>query len=106
MRRKLAAFLICALTLAPVAVAQTRHIPDFAKRGNFVDIEGPIVEIDGQKMRLAPGARIRSQSNLFIVPTSLPPGTLVKYTLDGMGQIHRVWVLTPEEAAAPDKTPR
>jgi len=28
----------------------------------------------------------------------------VKYELDSAGQIRRVWVLTPEEAAAPDKT--
>ena len=104
MRTKLVAFLVCALMLAPVAVAQVRQIPDVAKRGNIVHIEGPIVEIDGQRMRLSPGARIRSQDNLFIVPMSLPPGALVKYTLDGSGQIRRVWVLTPEEAAAPDKT--
>ncbi len=104
MRTKLAAFLICALMLAPAAVAQMRQIPDVAKRGNIVHIEGPIVEIDGQRMRLSPGARIRSQDNLFIVPMSLPAGALVKYTLDASGQIRRVWVLTPEEAAAPDKT--
>lgn len=105
MRIKLLAFLICALMLASAAVAQMRQIPDNAKRGNIVHIEGPIVEIDGQRMRLSPGARIRSQTNLFIVPMSLPPGALVKYTLDGSGQIRRIWVLTPEEAAAPDKTP-
>ena len=105
MRIKLVAFLICALMLATTAVAQMRQIPDFAKRGNIVDIQGPIVEIDGQQMRLSPGAQIRSQANLFIVPMSLQPGALVKYTLDGSGQIRRIWVLTPEEAAAPDKTP-
>jgi hypothetical protein len=104
MRTKLVAFLICALMLASAAVAQVRQIPDVAKRGNIVHIQGPIVEIDGQRMRLSPGARIRSQANLFIVPMSLPPGALVKYTLDGSGQIRRIWVLTPEEAAAPDKT--
>jgi hypothetical protein len=105
MRTKLVAFLICALMLASAAVAQVRQIPDVAKRGNIVHIQGPIVEIDGQRMRLSPDARIRSQANLFIVPMSLPPGALVKYTLDGSGQIRRIWVLTPEEAAAPDKTP-
>ncbi len=105
MRTKLVAFLVCTLMLASAAVAQMRQIPDDAKRGNIVHIQGPIVEIDGQRMRLSPGARIRSQGNLFIVPMSLPPGALVKYTLDGSGQIRRIWVLTPEEAAAPDKTP-
>ena len=57
-------------------------------------------------MRLSPAAQIRNRDNLFIVPMSLPRGALVKYTLDGSGQIHRVWVLTAAEIAAPDKSPR
>jgi hypothetical protein len=56
-------------------------------------------------MSLSASAQSRGQNNLIIVPMSLPPGALVKYTLDGNGQIHRVWVLTPEEAAAPDRKP-
>ena len=106
MRRKLLVLLICALVLPVAAMAQVRQIPDFAKRGNIVHLQDTIVEIDGQPMRLSAGAQIRSRDNLIIVPMSLPRGALVKYTLDGTGQIHRVWVLTPEEAAAPDKKPR
>ena len=87
-------------------MAQVRQIPDLAKRGSIVHIQDTIVEIDGQPMRLSAGALIRSRDNLFIVPMSLPRGALVKYTLDGTGQIHRVWVLTPEEVAAPDKEPQ
>ena len=106
MRTKLIALLICALLLPTAAMAQLRPIPDSAKRGHIAEIEGAIVEIDGTRMRLAPGAQIRNRNNMIIMPMSLPPGTLVKYTLDGLGQIHRVWVLTREEAAAPDKTPQ
>jgi len=106
MRTKLSALLICALMLPAAAMAQVRQIPDIAKRGNIVHIQDTIVEIDGQRMRLSAGAQIRSRDNLFIVPMSLPPGALVKYTLDSSGQIHRVWVLTAEETAAPDKRPR
>ncbi|MBI5912760.1 MAG: hypothetical protein HY848_22745 [Betaproteobacteria bacterium] len=105
MRRKLLALLICALLVPAAALAQLRPIPDFAKRGSIVHIQGTIVEVDGQPMRLSAGAQIRSRDNLFIVPMSLPRGAPVKYTLDGSGQIHRVWVLTAEEAAAPDKKP-
>jgi len=105
MRRRLLALLICTLVLPVAAMAQVRQIPDFAKRGNIVHLQDTMVQIDGQPMRLSPAAQIRSQDNLIIVPMSLPPGALVKYTLDGMGQIHRVWVLTAEEAAAPDKKP-
>jgi hypothetical protein len=105
MRRKLLSFLVCALVLPAATVAQVRQIPDDAKRGNIVHVQGNMVKIDGQPMRLSAGAQIRGRNNLIIVPMSLPPGALVKYTLDRMDQIHRVWLLTPEEAAAPDKKP-
>ena len=105
MRRKLFALLICALVMPVSAMAQARQIPDNAKRGSIVHIQDALVEIDGQPMRLSASAQTRSQNNLIIMPVSLPPGALVKYTLDGTGRIYRVWVLTPEEAAAPDKKP-
>ena len=105
MRRILLALLICALVTPAAAIAQVRQIPDSARRGSIVHIQDTIVEVDGQQMRLSTAAQIRSRDNLIIVPMSLPRGALVKYTLDGSGQIHRVWVLTPEEAAAPDRKP-
>ncbi|MBE0626238.1 MAG: hypothetical protein IH606_15630 [Burkholderiales bacterium] len=106
MRSKLLALLICFIVIPATALGQVRQIPDAAKRGNIVHIQETIVEIDGERMRLSAGARIRSRDNLLIVPMSLPPGALVKYTLDNSGQIHRVWVLTAAEAAAPDKNQR
>jgi hypothetical protein len=106
MRRTLFALLICALVLPVSAMAQARPIPDTAMRGSMVHIQDTAVELDGKPMRLSPAAQIRAQNNMLIVPMSLPPGALVKYTLDSSGQIHRVWVLTAEEAAAPDKKPQ
>ena len=94
------------LFLAVITCFGLRRIPDSATRGRIVHIQDNIVEIDGRPMRLSAGAQIRSRDNLFIVPMSLPPGALVKYTLDSSGQIHRVWVLTAEETVAPDKRPR
>ena len=101
MRTRLLLLLLCALLL-PSAWAQARQIPDTAKRGSIVHVQGGIVEINGQRMLLSVGAQIRSRDNLIIVPMSLPPGEIVKYTLDASGQIHRVWVLTAQEIAAPD----
>ncbi len=106
MRRKLLALLICALVMSAAAMAQVRQIPDFAKRGSMTHVQDTTVEVDGKQMRLSAGAQIRSQENLIIVPMSLPRNALVKYTLDGAGHIHRVWVLTPAEAAAPDPKPQ
>ncbi len=106
MRTKLLALLICTLLLPAAAMAQQRQIPDIAKRGKIEHIQGSIVDFDGAQLRLSAGAQIRNRDNLIIVPASLPPGALVKYVLDGTGQIHRVWVLTAEEAAATDKKPK
>jgi hypothetical protein len=51
---------------------------------------------------LAPGAVIRDQKNLIIVPTGLPAGgAWAGYVLDRNGQIFRVWLLTPEEQSRP-----
>ena len=105
MRRKLFALLICALVIPLSAMAQARQIPASAERGSMVHIQETAVEVNGKPMRLSAAAQIRGQNNLLITPMSLPPGALVKYTLDNSGQVHRVWVLTAEEAAAPDKKP-
>ena len=103
MRSKFLALLICALVMPSAVLAQVRQIPDSAQRGSITHVQDTIVEIDGKRLQLSAGARIRSQDNLIMVPMSLPSGAMVKYQLDGTGQIHRVWLLTPEEAAAPDE---
>ena len=106
MRRNLLALLICALVMPAAAMAQLRQIPDFAMRGSMTHVRDTIVAVDGKQMRLSAGAQIRSPENLIIVPVSLPPGALVKCTLDGAGQIHGAWALTPTEAAARDQKPQ
>ena len=84
------------------ATAQLRQIPDTAQRGVIRHIQSLLVSIDGTTISLSPGANIRDTSNLIIVPTALPPGgVLADYLLDVNGQIHRVWLLTPQEAAIP-----
>jgi hypothetical protein len=84
------------------AGAQLRTIPADAKRATMSHIVGMVVEIDGQRARLSAGAQIRSENNTIVLPTALPPGSLVKYQRDEAGHVHRVWILTPQEAAQPD----
>ena len=102
--RIVAVGLIAALPayLAPVSLAQLRTIPANAKRGEIRHVQDMLVEIDGKKMMLAPGAQIRSATNLTIVPAALPSGAYVKYLVDAQGMVSRVWILTQQEAAAPD----
>jgi hypothetical protein len=102
--RLVAIGLIAALPayLAPLALAQVRAIPAKAKRGEIRHVQDMLVEIDGKRMMLAPGAQIRSATNLTIVPAALPPGAYVKYLVDAQGMVSRVWILTRQEAAQPD----
>jgi len=81
-----------------VASAQLRSIPEDAKRAQARHVQDMLIELDGARQRLAPGAQIRDASNRVIVPTALPEGAQVKYRLDAQGQVRQVWILTPEEA--------
>ena len=102
--RLIAVGLLAALPayLAPVSLAQVRAIPAAAKRGEIRHVQDMLVEIDGKRIMLAPGAQIRNAANLIIVPTALPPDALVRYLVDAQGMVMRVWILTPQEAAQPD----
>ena len=101
------------LTASVAASAQARSIPADARRGLLTHIEGTTVNLrettfylfgsDGRTMRLSSGAQIRDASNLIVQPGAVPPRTLVKYTLDSEGYVHRVWILTQQEAAQRDK---
>ncbi len=95
-----------ALALAG-AVAQTsvlRNIPEDAKRGTLSHLRENLVSLDGRQTRLAPGAQIRGANNLIVQPTALPKDSLVKYQLNGSGELFRAWVLTTQETAAQDKS--
>ncbi len=100
MKRFVAALLL--FGCAAAAHGQLRAIPEDAKRGVMRHVQEMIVEIDGAQQRLAPGAQIRDESNLLVVPSAVPPGTPVKYKLDGEGLVRQVWILTPQEAAQTD----
>jgi len=87
--------------VAASAYAQARNIPEQAKGGAITHLQDMIVSIDGVTVRLAPGVQIRDQDNRLMVPTALPPGSQVKYLLDGAGLVRQVWILRPEEAQQP-----
>ena len=97
--------LLPALLVAPV-VAQTRNppVPEDSRRGVIRHVEEMAVTVDGKPMQLAAGAQIRNPQNLIIVPMGIPrEGAWADYTLNGDGQIFRVWLLTPDEFARPKR---
>ena len=101
--KRSAAFLL--LTgLASAAFAQLRTLPQDAERGEIRHVQGMTVTIDGTERQLAPGAQIRDAANLIIVPTAIPSeGAAAKYRLGADGAVRQVWILSPKEAAEPDK---
>ena len=92
------------LSASLAAVAQVvRSIPVEARRGQIEHVQDTMIRMSGKVMRLSSGAQIRDPSNRIIQPTAVPPRVLVKYTLDTEGYVHRVWILTKQEIAQPDK---
>lgn len=95
----------CALALALACLAALpaqaqRLFERNALRGELVITAPPEARLNGQAVRLSPGARIRSVQNMIQLSGSLiDQKLLVNYTLDGFGQVHEVWVLSPAEAA-------
>lgn len=97
----------CLLALSLSAQAQTavRQFPAQAVRATMVVVQPPEVRMDGQTMRLSPGARILGTGNTVVLSASLVGQELtVNYVPDMLGQAHQVWILTPAEAA--EKRPR
>jgi hypothetical protein len=91
-----AAALFFLLFVTP-AVAQLRSIPKEAPRGEIRHVQGMYVELNGKPIQLSPGAQIRDTDNRLVLPTLLVEKSDVRYLLDGIGLVHRVWILTPLE---------
>jgi hypothetical protein len=95
----LLALIVTSLAVAVWAQSIARTIPSEARRGELTHVMQSVVSVNGQQMKLAPGALIYAQNNLTIVPSEVPRNSLVEYTLDRNGDLYKVWILTPAEAA-------
>lgn len=85
---------------ATFAQVLPRTFPATALRGTLQVTQPPEVLINGRPARLSPGARIRGSNNLLQMSGALVgEQLLVHYTLDTLGNVHLVWVLTAEESA-------
>ena len=103
-RRLLIALLLA--SLAGASLAQLRFIPENAKRGTLSPLspaEPMAVSLNGKRVELSAGAQIRDGRNMIMLPNALPNAlATVKYQLAADGRLHRVWMLTPQEASQPD----
>jgi hypothetical protein len=93
--------LSCAAVLSAAAQGIVREAPKDVKPGLMaVSATPPIIAIDGKEDRLSPGARVRDLNNMQVLSGALAGKTLhTVYRRDPGGQVHEVWLLTPEEYA-------
>ena len=100
MIRTATAFLAAVCIVAPATAQVQRAFPQNALRGALAVGVAPDILLNGDRARLAPGARIRDDNNMLVVPSALTGGRyLVHYTVDTSGLVKDVWILRPEEAA-------
>jgi hypothetical protein len=93
--------IVLSLALAATLPAHAQRVfQQNALRGELVITQPPEALLNGKPARLAPSARIRSPSNLIQLSGSLLGQKLVvNYTLDSVGELRDVWILTDAEAA-------
>jgi len=77
-----------------------RGFPANALRGEIAFGQPPEVLLNGQPARLAPASRIRGTNNLLVMSGALvSKKAVVNYTLDPLGLVQDVWILTDAERA-------
>lgn len=76
---------------------QTRKFPVDSQLGNLTAVNFPQFTINGQQMIMGAGGQIRGIDNLIVLPSTANYIGLVRYQLDIMGYLHRIWFLTPDE---------
>jgi hypothetical protein len=93
--------LLAALSHGVAAQSQPkRAFPTHAMRAHMVVVNAHEVTLNGTLTRLAPGSRIRTESNAMVVSGGLVgQGFVVNYTRDSLGQAHEIWLLNAAEAA-------
>ncbi|MDO4795320.1 MAG: hypothetical protein Q4A28_05170 [Brachymonas sp.] len=82
----------------PVQQVLPRHFPDTADKGHMRFVDPPEVVLDGVRMRISPGARIRDERNMMLHMTQLKgKAAHVMYVRDAMQQVGDIWILSDYE---------
>jgi hypothetical protein len=82
------------------AVGIVRTLPAESRHGTLSSAAIGSIVIDGKTLPLSPGAQIRNQANLIVMPTMVQQAVPVRYLVDPLGYVTRIWILTPAELAA------
>jgi hypothetical protein len=92
----LLAMILCLLA-QPVFSQQTRKFPTDSRLGNLTAVSFPLFTINDQQFQMGAGGQIRGVDNFIILPTAANYTGLIRYQLDIAGNLHRIWILTPDE---------
>lgn len=79
-----------------------RMIPPEAKKVKMVFAGDGSVAVGDKLFKLSPGAQIRDADNRLQLQGAVRGEYRVRAIVDGNGQVSRVWILTPDEIAAPE----
>ena len=96
--RKLSVVIVLAVFMNHAYGQIQRHFPETSLVGRLTASAFPEFVINGQTMYMGAGGQIRDVDNLIILPTMLDKTGFIRYEQDIMGNLHRVWFLTEEEA--------
>jgi hypothetical protein len=84
----------------PALAQVSRNFPQNALRGYAVFGQPPNLQLNGNAATLAPGARIRVESNMMAMSGALVGvHSVVNYTIDTSGLVKDIWLLTAAEIA-------
>jgi hypothetical protein len=89
--------MVLCLLAQPVFSQQTRKFPPNSQLGSLTAVAFPHFTINGQQMTMGAGGQIRGIDNMIILPSTANYIGLIRFQLDTMGNLHRVWILTPDE---------
>lgn len=88
--------------VAPIHAALERHFPEGTETGLLAgapDMMGN-VRINDKILPASPGLQIRDEMNLIVFPSMIGNDVPIRYQLDPVGTVWRIWVMSPAEVAA------
>ena len=93
-----------ALTPAPAAPAFgiVRELPENTLKGLMQPPFRGQVKIDGKTYFLSPAVQVRNEMNMLVFPDMVQERVRVRYVIDYLGDVNRIWILSSAEAAQPE----
>ena len=93
-----------ALTPEPTAPMSglVRELPESTLKGLMQPPLRGQVRIDGKTYYLAPAVQVRNDMNMLVFPEMILERVKVRYAIDYMGAVNRIWILSSAEAALPE----